>query len=124
MVLREVLALRITILILLLIAGAAPAQETPKKPDRTVRITAERFSFTPSRIKLKQGAEVEFIITSEDTDHGFRIPAAGIDAAIPPAGRGELRVRFVAEKKGRYVFECSRPCGAGHNLMRGEIVVE
>ncbi len=108
----------------LLLAGLFAPQEEPRKPDRTVRITAERFNFTPSRIKLKQGTEVEFIITSEDTDHGFRIPAAGIDAAIPPAGRGELRVRFVAEKKGRYVFECSRPCGAGHNLMRGEIVVE
>ncbi|HXG34683.1 MAG TPA: cupredoxin domain-containing protein [Bryobacteraceae bacterium] len=108
----------------LVLAAILAPQEGPRKPDRTVRITAERFSFTPSRIKLKQGTEVEFIITSEDTDHGFRIPAAGIDAAIPPAGRGELRVRFVAEKKGRYVFECSRPCGAGHNLMRGEIVVE
>lgn len=116
--------MRILILVLLLVARAAAAEETPRKPDRTIRITAERFSFTPSRIKLKQGTEVEFIITSEDTDHGFRIPAAGIDAAIPPAGRGELRVRFVAEKKGRYVFECSRPCGAGHNLMRGEIVVD
>ena len=91
---------------------------------RTVHIVAERFSFTPSRIKLKQGTEVEFVVMSEDTDHGFRIPAAGIDATIPQQGKGELRVRFLAREKGRYVFECSRPCGAGHNMMRGMIVVE
>jgi cytochrome c oxidase subunit 2 len=98
--------------------------EEQKKPDRTVHITAERFSFSPSRVKVRQGVEVEFVVTSEDTDHGFRIPAAGIDGVVPQQGKGELRVRFVAKEKGRYVFECSRPCGAGHNLMRGTIEVE
>jgi heme/copper-type cytochrome/quinol oxidase subunit 2 len=49
---------------------------------------------------------------------------AGIDAEIPQQGKGELRIRFIAREKGRFAFECSRPCGAGHNLMRGEIVVE
>lgn len=94
------------------------------KPDKVVSMTAERFAFTPARIKLKQGMLVEFVITSEDTDHGFRIPKARIDAAIPQRGKGELRIRFVARERGEYPFECSRPCGAGHNIMRGLIVVE
>ena len=98
--------------------------EKVAKPDKTISITAERFTFTPGRIKLKQGALVEFVIASEDTDHGFRIPKAGIDAAIPQQGKGELRIRFVAREKGQYPFECSRPCGAGHNVMRGLIIVE
>jgi heme/copper-type cytochrome/quinol oxidase subunit 2 len=33
-------------------------------------------------------------------------------------------VRFVAKEKGKFTFECSRPCGAGHNLMRGVIEVK
>jgi len=37
---------------------------------------------------------------------------------------GEVRVRFVAKEKGRFGFECSRACGAGHHLMRGELVVQ
>ena len=53
-----------------------------------------------------------------------RPASAGIDAAIPQQGKGELRIRFVAREKGQYPFECSRPCGAGHNVMRGLIVVE
>jgi cytochrome c oxidase subunit 2 len=105
-------------------AAVAGEDEKPAKPDRTISITAERFTFTPARIKLKEGTLVEFVITSEDTDHGFRIPKAGIDAAIPQQGKGELRVRFIARTKGQYPFECSRPCGAGHNVMRGLIVVE
>ena len=102
----------------------AAGNDQPAKPDKVISISAERFAFTPSRIKLKQGMLVEFVITSEDTDHGFRIPKAGIDAAIPQQGKGELRIRFVAQEKGQYPFECSRPCGAGHNVMRGLIVVE
>lgn len=107
-----------TVLMLLLFAGAE------SKPDRTVAIVAERFFFSPSRVVVKEGALVEFVLSSADTEHGFHLAAARIDAVIPPQGKGELRVRFVASKKGRYVFECSRACGAGHNMMRGEVVVK
>ena len=30
---------------------------------------------------------------------------------------------FRADTPGRYTFECSKMCGAGHNFMRGELVV-
>ena len=110
--------------VLVMVGLGMAAQQQPAKPDKVISISAERFAFSPSRIKLKQGSVVEFVITSEDTDHGFRIPAAGIDAAIPQQGKGDLRIRFVARDKGKFPFECSRACGAGHNLMRGLIVVE
>ena len=95
-----------------------------EKPDQIISITAERFTFTPSQIKVKKGSLVEIVLRSEDTDHGFRLEAANIDRIIPPAGKGRLRIQFRAKRKGKYSFECSRPCGAGHNLMRGEIIVE
>jgi cytochrome c oxidase subunit 2 len=94
------------------------------QPVKVVNMTAERFTFTPSQVKVKAGTLIEFVIESEDTNHGFRIPAAGINAVIPKRGKGELRVKFHAEKPGRYLFECSKPCGAGHNIMRGVIIVE
>src|SRR5437763_1484932 len=109
---------------LLILAALLSLPALAENPRKLVRITAERFTFSPSRIKIRQGTEVEFAVTSEDTGHGFRIPAANIDAVVPQQGKGELTVRFIANKKGKYVFECSRPCGAGHNLMRGFIIVE
>ena len=115
---------RRTLLFLAASFSAMADDDKTAKPDKVISISAERFAFSPSRIKLKQGMLVEFVITSEDTDHGFRIPKAGIDAAIPQQGKGELRIRFVAREKGHFPFECSRPCGAGHNVMRGLIVVE
>jgi cytochrome c oxidase subunit 2 len=120
-VLMKIFPLVLTCMLSIPVSAQESARE---KPDRTVTIVAERFTFSPSRIKLKKGQVAEFVITSDDTDHGFRIPAAGIDAAIPQQGKGELRIRFAASQKGEYAFECSRPCGAGHNLMRGVIVVE
>jgi len=112
-------------LLLMLFFAGLPGQETPnRKQDRLISIAAERFTYNPSNITLRQGELVEFVLTSDDTDHGFHIQGTSIDVAIPQQGKGEARVRFIVNKKGRFVFECSRPCGAGHNLMRGLIVVK
>jgi cytochrome c oxidase subunit 2 len=119
-----VLMTRRLIFALFLTLPAFAQQGETARPKKVIRILAERFTFSPSRIKVKQGTEVEFAISSDDTDHGFRMPDANIDVAIPQQGKGEVIVRFIANKKGKYVFECSRPCGAGHNLMRGFIIVE
>jgi cytochrome c oxidase subunit 2 len=93
-------------------------------PPRVVRVSAERFAFTPSEITVERGMVIEFRLTSDDTDHGFRIVGTDVDVAIPKRRRGEAVVRYVADTPGRFVIECSRPCGAGHTAMRATLVVE
>lgn len=95
---------------------------TAAQPD-VVEIAAERFSFTPSEIRVKAGTTVVIRLHSEDTDHGFKIPGTDIDVRIPKRNRGTIDVTFDAVKAGRYTFQCSHVCGAGHSFMRGEIVV-
>src|SRR6185369_6489832 len=85
------------------LAVVAGAQENAAKPDKVISITAERFTFSPSKIRVRKGSIVELVITSDDTDHGFRIPRANIDVAIPQRGKGEVRVKFAATEKGDYV---------------------
>lgn len=105
-------------------AFAGPGRPWPSPPEiRVVHIVAERFSFTPSEIRIPLGATLELRLTSDDTNHGFRVAGTDIDVLIPKRGRGETVVRFGPERAGRYAFECSKLCGAGHNFMRGEIVV-
>jgi len=99
------------------------AQRTDSQSPRTVRITAERFMFTPAEVSVAPGTDIEFRLTSEDTAHGFRILGQSIDMTIPKRGRGEATVRFTPPGPGTYVFECSRMCGAGHSFMRGTITV-
>jgi cytochrome c oxidase subunit II len=100
------------------------AQEKQEQPRQVIRVVAERFTFSPSRIRVEQGAIVEIRLRSEDTNHGFRVPGKNINVVIPKRGRGEVTVLFDTSKPGRYAFECSKPCGAGHSMMRGEIIVE
>ncbi len=91
---------------------------------KVVRITAERFAFTPSEIVVEKGTVIEFHLTSDDTDHGFRIVGTDVNAEIPKRRRGEAVVKYVADTAGRFVIECSRPCGAGHTAMRATLVVK
>ena len=91
---------------------------------KIVQVTAERFTFTPSQIKVKRGTVIEFRLKSDDTNHGFRIVGADANVIIPKRGRGEAILIFRAETAGRYTFECSKMCGAGHSFMRGLITVE
>lgn len=113
--------------VLLALSSATPfpaSRQAPAATARTIDVSVERFSFTPSEIRMKAGTAVEIRLRSEDTDHGFRIAGTTIDITIPKRGRGVATVRFEPEKPGRYEFECSKLCGAGHDFMRGAIIVE
>jgi cytochrome c oxidase subunit 2 len=96
-----------------------------RSPDpKVIKVSAERFAFSPSEITVEKGTVIEFHLSSEDTDHGFRIIDTDIDVAIPKRRRGETIVRYTADKAGRFVIECSRPCGAGHTAMRATLIVK
>ena len=97
--------------------GAQPADA----PRQIVEITAERFTFTPSEVKVKAGTTLEIRLRSDDTAHGFHIVGTNVDVELPKRGRGVATATFTP-KAGRYTFECSRLCGAGHEFMRGVIV--
>jgi cytochrome c oxidase subunit 2 len=106
----------------LLVVLAAPQGSSQER--RVVRVVAERFTFTPSQIKVKRGAVVEFRLRSDDTNHGFHIVGSNANVIIPKRGRGEATLVFEADAAGHYTFECSKMCGAGHSFMRGSITVE
>jgi cytochrome c oxidase subunit II len=90
---------------------------------RVIEITAERFEFWPSEITVDVGEEVELRVTSEDTIHGLRIQGTEINLTVPKRGKGSVVATFKASAPGRFLFECSRMCGAGHHFMSGELVV-
>jgi heme/copper-type cytochrome/quinol oxidase subunit 2 len=106
---------------LFLIVGAVHALAAQDR--RIVRVRAERFAFTPSEIRVTEGESIELRIRSDDTAHGFRLTGTDVDIVIPKRGKGEMTIDFVAPAAGRYEFECTRMCGAGHSFMRGVLVV-
>ena len=66
----------------------------------------------------KRRADLRQIRLSPDRNR-----SCSIDRDIPKRSRGTTTVTFTPQEAGRYVFECSQLCGAGHAFMRGEIVV-
>ena len=105
------------------VIGVAARAQQAESAVQKVEVTAERFAFQPSEIRTTVGTTLEVVLTSDDTTHGFRIKGEGVNVQIPKRGRGTITATFTPSKAGRYTFECSRICGAGHGFMRGTIVV-
>lgn len=122
---KRILPLMCVVAVVTVSARSWSAQQP--QPDRTVQtvdIVAERFIFTPSEVKTRVGTTLTIRLTSDDTAHGFRIVGTDVNIEIPKRSRGVTTVTFTPEKAGRYTFECSKLCGAGHSFMRGVIVAE
>jgi cytochrome c oxidase subunit II len=124
-VMRSALVLPVLCVATLSVGGTGQGGGAGQPPEavKTIDITAERFSFTPSEIRTTVGTTLEIRLTSDDTAHGFRIVGTNVDLELPKRGRGRATVTFTPDRAGRYTFECSRLCGAGHEFMRGVIVV-
>ena len=103
--------------------SASTAARVQLPSPRIIEVTAERFEFWPPEITVAEGEPVVIRLRSDDTLHGFRIVGGGTNLLIPKRGKGSVDARLPGLKAGRYTFECSRLCGAGHNFMRGVLVV-
>ena len=111
--------------LLVLVASVPGAVRPPQaQPARIVEVTAQRFEFWPSEIRVRQNEVVELRIRSDDTMHGFRILGAGVNLIVPKRGKGDAVATLNGTPAGRYTIECSRLCGAGHNFMRATLIVE
>jgi cytochrome c oxidase subunit 2 len=106
--------------------GATASMQAPEREAQVqmVDVSAERFIFTPSQIKTTVGTTLRIRLRSDDTTHGFRIVGTSTNIEIPKRGRDTTTVDFTPEHAGRYEFQCSKVCGAGHGFMRGVIVVQ
>lgn len=114
---------RIALLGAFVLTLGTPASMQDAGSVEVVEIRAERFTFTPSELRVKAGTMVEIRLRSDDTNHGFHLIGTPINVLLPKRGRGVATVRFRADKPGRYTFECSKLCGAGHSFMRGALIV-
>jgi cytochrome c oxidase subunit II len=106
---------------------------------QVIDVSAKKYDYTPSPIRVKVGATVQLRITSLDKIHGFKISLYpdGSDTKGDPGlifSSGEdcfkiekgtpTTVQFVAGTPGTYSFHCCNRCGIGHGGMKGQLVVE
>ena len=124
-VLMQARLLLVAAALTLLASARWSAGQTAPPAEQTVDILAERFSFTPSEVKVAVGTTLTVRLTSDDTEHGFSIVGENVNVQIPKRSRGAVTVTFTPQKAGRYTFECSqsvrrRPCVHARGDRRDE----
>ena len=137
--------LRTTLLLLLcgvtVTAGFAEKSNASQADQdiQVIEVTAKKYEFSPSPIRVKRGAKVQLRITALDRTHGFKINLNpdGSDQKNDPglvfsSNEDCFRlekgiptvVQFVARTPGTYSFHCCNRCGLGHGGMKGQLIVE
>jgi cytochrome c oxidase subunit 2 len=83
---------------------------------------ARIFSFTPAEIRIPAGSRVTFYVTSADVEHGFSIPATGVNTMVTPGWVSSVSHTF--KDRGTFLLVCNEYCGAGHHMMAAKVTVE
>jgi heme/copper-type cytochrome/quinol oxidase subunit 2 len=94
---------------------AVPPQE------RTFRIDARQFAYSPSELRVNAGDTITFQLVSTDVVHGLYVDGYDISVEADPGQTTTLT--FVADRPGSFRFRCNVTCGAMHPFMIGKLTV-
>jgi cytochrome c oxidase subunit 2 len=72
-------------------------------------------------LRVPAGRNVRLLMTSRDVIHSFYVPEFRIKKDVLPGRYTDQW--FNAVEPGRYQILCAEYCGAGHSIMRGEVIV-
>ena len=89
--------------------------------ERTFRIDARQFAYSPSELKVNAGDTVTIQLVSTDVIHGLYVDDYDISFEADPGQSATLT--FVADKPGSFRFRCNLTCGAMHPFMIGKLTV-
>ena len=106
---------------------------------KVIEISAKKYEFVPSEIRVKKGEKVQLKVHSEDVTHGAKLeayPEGQKGKSTPglkftePDQNGKVQknvdqvIEFVAVEAGTYEIKCAKLCGMGHGRMKGKLLVE
>jgi heme/copper-type cytochrome/quinol oxidase subunit 2 len=114
------------ILLLFVMAGLVVAFATyPVHPivpqERTFRIEAGQFAYSPSELIVNPGDTITIELVSTDVVHGLYVDGYDISIEADPGQTATLT--FTANKPGSFRFRCNVTCGAMHPFMIGKLNV-
>ena len=89
--------------------------------ERTFRVDAQQFAYSPSELKVNPGDKVIIQLVSTDVVHGLYVDGYDISIEADPGQTKTLT--FIANKPGSFRFRCNVTCGAMHPFMIGKLTV-
>lgn len=102
-------------------AAVVPPLRAADEPDRTIRIEASQYQFSPGVVSVERGERVTIELVATDVVHGLYLDGYGLEMRAEP-GQTE-RLTFVADRAGTFRFRCSVTCGGMHPFMIGKLRV-
>jgi heme/copper-type cytochrome/quinol oxidase subunit 2 len=104
-------------LVLIITSKNGNSEPTSTADAKVIEVQASRYKFNIETIRIKQGEKVTLNIDNLDLPHGIVIPELNL--------YGTDTIELDATQKGTFDFYCANPhCGAGHDEMRGQIIIE
>ncbi len=89
--------------------------------ERTFRVEAAQFAFSPGVITVNPGDRVTIELVATDVAHGLYIDGYGLDVRAEPGQTA--RLQFIADRSGTFRLRCSVTCGGLHPFMVGKMRV-
>ena len=108
--------------IAILVGAFAPLPVQRHEPtERTFRVKASSFEYTPAVLAVNPGDLVTIELTSNDVVHGLYLDGYDLEISADPDQTASLT--FVADRPGSFRFRCSVTCGELHPFMIGKLKV-
>ena len=105
----------------LVVAFAPLPVQSISPQERTFRIDARQYAYSPSELHVNAGDTVTFELLSTDVVHGLYVDGYDISVEADPGQTATLT--FTADKSGSFRFRCNVTCGAMHPFMIGKLTV-
>ena len=119
---RSRLALLLLFVATGLVVAFAPLPVSVSAPqERTFRIDARQFAYSPSELKVNAGDKVTIELVSRDVVHSLYVDDYNVSVEADPGQTASMS--FIANKAGSFRFRCNVTCGAMHPFMIGKLTV-
>ena len=104
-----------------LIAFAPLPVHATTPQERTFRLDASQYAYSPAEINVNPGDTITIELVSTDVVYGLYVDDYGVSVTADPGQTAILT--FVADKSGSFRFRCNVTCGAMHPFMIGKLNV-
>src|SRR5215216_7836870 len=118
---RSSLSLLLIVMAGLVVVFAPLPVQSNAPQERTFRVDARQYAYSPSELKVNAGDSVTIHLVSNDVVHGLYVDGYGVSVEADPGQTATLT--FVANKPGSFRFRCNVTCGAMHPFMIGKLTV-
>ena len=111
----------VALLLLALLILFVPLRVRAAPVERTYRIQAGGYAFSPGVLHANPGDRITIQLASTDVAHGLSIDGYPVDLHAEPGQPAQIT--FIAGRAGTFKLRCSIACGNLHPFMTGKLVV-